>query len=134
LIFQLVREQRSLLEQRLAPLDLTTQQAGVLLQVARQREARPNQIAIDVGTDTAGMTRLLDRLEAKGLLARRDDPGDRRSLIIELTRAGEELARKAGPIFGSLERDLSAGHSAVEVERIQSMLRRLLNNLQSARP
>ena len=134
LIFQLVREQRSLLEQRLAPLDLTMQQAGVLLQVARQREARPNQIAIDIGTDTAGMTRLLDRLEGKGLLVRRNDPGDRRSLIIELTREGSELARKAAPIFGSLERDLSAGHSAQEVEKIQSALRRLLSNLQSARP
>ncbi len=37
------------------------------------------------------MTRLLDKLEARGLLARSADPNDRRALNIQLTEAGESI-------------------------------------------
>jgi len=40
------------------------------------------------------MTRLLDRLEAKGLVARVADPGDRRALHIHLTDAGQAIWRE----------------------------------------
>ncbi len=39
------------------------------------------------------MTRLLDRLEARGLTVRIADPGDRRALNIQLTAAGQQIAR-----------------------------------------
>ena len=39
------------------------------------------------------MTRLLDKLEARGLLARSADPNDRRALNIQLTEAGESIWR-----------------------------------------
>jgi DNA-binding MarR family transcriptional regulator len=135
LVFQLVREQRSLLEARLESFDLTMPQAAVLLRIAHQPGARPIQVASDIGTDTAGMTRLLDRLEAKRLVARENDPADRRSLVIHLTDAGKELAPKLGPIFGSVERDLTAGHSVDEVEQARMTLGRFLDNLRrAARP
>lgn len=43
--------------------------------------------------DPGAMTRLLDRLEAKGLVARVADPGDRRALHIHLTDAGLRIWR-----------------------------------------
>src|SRR5690606_23947902 len=39
------------------------------------------------------MTRLLDRLESRGLVARAPDPADRRALRIELTEDGRRIAR-----------------------------------------
>jgi DNA-binding MarR family transcriptional regulator len=132
LVFQLVREQRLLLDRRLAPLDLTMQQGAVLLRIARQGGIRPNEMAADVGTDTSGMTRLIDRLEAKDLVVRRPDPADRRSLIIELSETGKTLAPKLGPIFGSVERDLTTGHSAADLEQARAVLRRLLDNVRAA--
>jgi DNA-binding MarR family transcriptional regulator len=133
LVFQLVREQRLLLDRRLAPFDLTMQQGAVLLRIARQGGIRPNEMAADVGTDTSGMTRLIDRLEAKHLVVRRPDPADRRSLIIELSEAGKKLAPKLAPIFGSVERDLTTGHSTADLEQARAVLKRLLDNMREAR-
>jgi hypothetical protein len=65
LIHRVSRELRTALEAQLAPFGVTAQQAGLLLRSARQ-EISPNQLAPLLGTDTAGMTRLLDRLEDKG--------------------------------------------------------------------
>jgi DNA-binding MarR family transcriptional regulator len=46
------------------------------------------------------MTRLLDRLEGKGLIRRRNHPGDRRSIVIALTGQGRALVPHLAPIFG----------------------------------
>jgi DNA-binding MarR family transcriptional regulator len=132
LVFQLVREQRLLLDRRLVPLGLTMQQAALLLRVAREGQARPNKVAADVGTDTAGITRLLDRLEAKRLIVREPDPADRRSLIIRLTDDGQELAPELGRIFAGVERDLTAAHSAADISRAQTIMTRLLENVRKA--
>jgi MarR family 2-MHQ and catechol resistance regulon transcriptional repressor len=48
---------------------------------------------------TPGITRLLDRLERKGLVRRARHPEDRRQVLCEMTQAGIELLRKVdGPV------------------------------------
>jgi DNA-binding MarR family transcriptional regulator len=42
------------------------------------------------------MTKLLDRLESKGLLQRRPHPDDRRAVMIELTDEGRALVPPTG--------------------------------------
>jgi DNA-binding MarR family transcriptional regulator len=44
---------------------------------------------------TGGVTRLVDRMEAAGLVAREENPGDRRGRLVRLTRLGEETAVRA---------------------------------------
>ena len=44
---------------------------------------------------TGGVTRLVDRMEAAGLVARDDDPGDRRGRLVRLTPLGEETVVRA---------------------------------------
>src|SRR5438105_9995913 len=78
------REHTTVLDRRLAAFGLTAQQAAVLLG-ARKQPSSPSQLAETLGTDTAGMTRLLDRLEAKGLVRRRRHDQDRRAVLVELT-------------------------------------------------
>src|SRR5713101_4698162 len=90
LIHQVSRELTTALERRLAPHDITTQQAALLINAARG-ETSPKRLTSLLGTDTAGMTRLLDRLEAKGLVKRHSNPGDRRAIIIEVTQKGRAL-------------------------------------------
>jgi DNA-binding MarR family transcriptional regulator len=46
-----------------------------------------------LGVEKAGITGLVDRAERHGLVARSAVPGDRRSLQVALTAAGEEMAR-----------------------------------------
>ena len=47
---------------------------------------------------TGGVTRLVDRMEAAGLVERVDDPGDRRGRLVRLTPLGEETAVRAARV------------------------------------
>jgi DNA-binding MarR family transcriptional regulator len=44
---------------------------------------------------TGGVTRLIDRMEAAGLVTRDDNPGDRRGRLVRLTPLGERTAVRA---------------------------------------
>ena len=59
---------------------------------------------------SGSITTAVDRLVAKGLVRRGDDPADRRVRIVELTREGQKVI---GPAFARHEKDL---------ERIASVL------------
>lgn len=78
------------------------------------------------------MTRLLDRLEDKGLVRRRRHPGDRRSIIIEVTDEGRAIVPRLAPVFGRVTGRLLAGFSEAEVRELTGMLQRMLENLTGA--
>src|SRR5882672_716967 len=84
LVFHLGRELRTALDRRLLGHGITSQQAALLLLSRLLKEPSPIKMAARLGTDTAGMTRLLDRLETKGFIARRVSPDDRRLVVVEL--------------------------------------------------
>ena len=60
---------------------------------------RVQDIARAVAITVGGASQAVDRLESAGLCARRANPADRRSSIVELTPEGLELLRVAGPVF-----------------------------------
>src|ERR1700730_12278970 len=128
LVHQVSRELTTALERQLAPHDITTQQAALLINAARG-ETSPKRLTSLLGTDTAGMTRLLDRLEAKGLVKRHSDPGDRRAIIIEVTQKGRELVPARAPVVGRSAQQLVAGLSAAEVGQLTGLLQRMLTIL-----
>lgn len=130
LVLRLGIEIRTAFDRRLAHFDLTMQQAGLLLHCTDPRP--PAQIAPILGTDTAGMTRLVDRLEARGLLQRRRNPDDRRSILLEPTPAGLALIPELRPIFRETVRDLMDGFSAPEAARLFELLGRLAANTRAA--
>ena len=47
---------------------------------------------------TGGVTRLVDRMEAAGLVERAEDPGDRRGRLVRLTPQGEQMVIRAARI------------------------------------
>jgi DNA-binding MarR family transcriptional regulator len=130
LLHQLARDVTTTLDRRLAPLGVTTQQAA-LLHNAASGGASARQLAAAVGWDTAGMTKLLDRLEGKGLIERRPNPDDRRSVVIEPTEQGLALVPALAPVFGAVARQLFDGFSDAEVANLTSSLRRMGENLNS---
>jgi DNA-binding MarR family transcriptional regulator len=132
LLFQVARALRTDLEREVAQSGITSQQAGLLLNAWRHRGISPGQLAAPLGTDTAGMTRLLDRLEAKGLVFRRSGASDRRLVAIELTEAGSALVPQLTPVFHQVNARLLAGLTDEEVRRLEQLLRRLRDNLLSA--
>ena len=130
LLHQVARDVTTSLDRRLAPFGVTTQQAA-LLHNASSGEASSAQLMEAVGTDTAGMTRLLDRLEAKGFLSRRPNPRDRRSVLVEPTERGLALIPEIAPVFGEVAGQLFEGFSDDEAATFISFLHRMRENLGS---
>lgn len=54
-----------------------------------------SSLAGTVGCDASNITGITDRMEARGLIERRDDPSDRRVKLIALTGDGRELRDRA---------------------------------------
>jgi DNA-binding MarR family transcriptional regulator len=130
LLHQVTRDSTTQLDRRFASLGVTTQQAALLVN-ASSGVTSPSQLMAAVGTDTAGMTRLLDRLEAKEFLRRSPNPDDRRSVLVEPTERGLALVPDLTPVFGEMARQLFAGFSDDEIADFTSFLRRMRENLKS---
>lgn len=128
LVAHVGRELRTALDRKLMGHGLTSQQAALLLLSRLLREPNPAKIAARLGTDSAGMTRLIDRLEKKGLIFRKTSPEDRRSIVIVLGPKSKHVLPRLIPEFRSVEEGLLDGFSKHEVEQLNSMLRRLLEN------
>jgi DNA-binding MarR family transcriptional regulator len=130
LLHLLARDLTTTLDRRLAPLGVTTQQAA-LLGLAGTGTATPSQLMTELGTDTAGMTRLLDRLEAKGLITRAPNPADRRSVVVKATKDGLGLIPQLNPVFAQVTGELFEGFTDDEIDTLISQLHRMRENLRS---
>ena len=81
--------------------------------------------------DTGAMTRLLDRLEAKGLCRRRRSTTDRRVVNVELTDQGRVSALAIPHVLAQVQNDHLAGFSTAEWQQLQDFLRRIMDNAQA---
>lgn len=70
---------------------VTLPQFRVLVMVAAQGPLNLRAVASGLGVHPSNATRACDRLVAGGLLDRRDDPADRRNLVLTLTDEGRRL-------------------------------------------
>lgn len=93
----------SLQEECLAPLDLTFVEYTVL-RVLEDGPKSPSRLAEYVVRTTGGMTKIVDRLERRGLVERVPDQADRRGVLVALTGEGRELGTKASDAY-SVGRD-----------------------------
>lgn len=80
--------------------DLSVREYGVLLTLSTQQEhhLRMNQLADAVVLSQSATTRLVNRLEDRGLLRRYLCPTDRRGIYTEVTEAGFALLEAARPV------------------------------------
>jgi DNA-binding MarR family transcriptional regulator len=77
--------------------DLVAPEYGVLYALASAPEGlRITELGEDVLLTQPGMSRLVARLEARGLVHRVDDPDDARACRIRLTEAGADVQRRVG--------------------------------------
>ena len=82
------------------------------------------ELAAALGIDPPNATALVDDLEDQGLVRRRPHPTDRRAKVVEATRRGKTLARRADDILATPPAALSALTSD-DLEALQRILERL---------
>jgi len=78
----------------LQELGITGQQMGILLSLTRGVAATPFELSKLLCIDTGLMTRMLDKLEARGLLSRSRSLDDRRVVNLTLTDSGQQAAER----------------------------------------
>lgn len=109
--------------------DLTVGEARTLYYVARCPEARQAELAERMHVEPMTLSNFLDRLEQKGLIARRLDPRDRRAKHALVTRAAEPLVKRISTLAHEVRASATVGFSASEVETLRRMLQRMRENL-----
>ena len=77
-------------------------------------------------TTSGGLTNMLHRLEANGLIARMPDPSDRRGVLVTLTDGGLALIQDATTAYINAENQLIAGLSPAQAETLTLALRDFL--------
>ncbi|MCP3717215.1 MarR family winged helix-turn-helix transcriptional regulator [Paraburkholderia sp. CNPSo 3281] len=115
-------------QRAVAELGVTSQQASILFMVATGKCTLAAELAREYGIDASAVTRLVDRLEKRGLLKRVRSSEDRRAVRLALTPEGLAIAARMPAIFRSVTEHLSAGLTPEEVGFLKSMLRRILSN------
>jgi DNA-binding MarR family transcriptional regulator len=111
----------------LAPLGISGREAAVLGVLAEGGSLSQHQAARRLAIDRTTMVALLDGLEAKGLVERRPDPGDRRKNVVELTPAGQQTLRKATEATEDAERRFLAPLGDAGAKRFRDALRSLVS-------
>ncbi|MBV9860227.1 MAG: MarR family transcriptional regulator [Alphaproteobacteria bacterium] len=116
---------------RAARLGLTRAQSSVLAYLARQEGINQAALAQILEIEPITLARLLDRLQAAGLVERRADPNDRRARLLYLTEAAYPLLDRIFELAAEVRDDALAGISEPDRTRLVDMLLEIKSNLLS---
>ncbi|MFF3573126.1 MarR family winged helix-turn-helix transcriptional regulator [Nocardia jiangxiensis] len=115
----------SVMEEALRPLGVELRHFAVLIELVNHGPTVQRDLVAATGSDKAGIMRIVDDLERKGLAVRRAVPGDRRVRAVEITARGLELFDAAHVAAKPLAERLVAELSLGESEQLADLLTRL---------
>jgi DNA-binding MarR family transcriptional regulator len=130
LIYLTAQNLRNIGEKTLAPHDLTIEQLHPLKIISFSPGITQRQIGDECNKSAANLTRILDRLQKKSLIERRNNPDDRRASLVFLTKEGESLIAKVTELFDSLTEKVVAGICHKDQQIIRQSLHKMAANLE----
>lgn len=107
---------------------LTNSQWAPLMMIHQGQVNTICQLAREFHTDVGAMTRMVDRLESKGLCQRERSTTDRRVVVIRLTPAGEAAIGHVPPVIVQVLNDYLAGFTHAEWRTLIDLLNRMHAN------
>lgn len=119
------------IDKALEPAGLTNAQWVPLVKLHMRQASTVAELARECNIDAGAMTRTLDRLEAKGLVARVRSCEDRRVVNLELTPEGREAARHIPAVLCEVQNAFLQGLSVAEWQQLKDLLRRIHANGQA---
>jgi len=114
------------MDSALRPLDINGQQMGILLALTRGMAATPFEISKLLGIDSGLMTRMLDKLEEKGLLERSRSINDRRVVNLTLTSKGRMVSAEIPAIAPEVLNHRLKGFSQEEFDEFRRLLHKFV--------
>jgi DNA-binding MarR family transcriptional regulator len=116
------------LDAELASLDITAAQFAILKSIAHEEADSASGICKDMSYDPGAMTRMLDRLERRGLVRRVAHPHDRRASNLELTAEGTAVYPKLRATAMKVLNRFLDGFTQKEARQLERFLQRMLEN------
>jgi MarR family transcriptional regulator, multiple antibiotic resistance protein MarR len=116
------------IDQELAPLQISHAQWIVVMLLGDGAATTAAELCKILIYDPGAMTRLLDRLEKKGVLRRVRTSDDRRAVRLELTAAGDKLYPRILEALVQVFNRLLHGFSKNEVQQLEQLLKRMVAN------
>lgn len=123
-------------QQVLEPFELTPSDYSVLAALRRNGKPyalNPSQLYTRLQRSSGGMTKILKRLEQRGLVSRASNPDDARGSVISLTRRGLSIQDRAFHAFLAASDTLLAALPDAEREAADRSLRSLLDAFEALR-
>ena len=111
------------------PLGATLQIWRVLAALRERDGRRMGDLSETTSIEVSTLTRLVDGMEKKGLVARRRNDADARAVMLHATPAGRRLTQRLVPIAERYETVALAGFNATEAEALKASLQRLFANM-----
>ncbi len=115
------------LDAELAPYDISAAQYVILVGLANGVDSASG-LCKGASYDPGAMTRMLDRLERKGLVQRVRCPEDRRVVKLALSAEGRAVYPKLVETAAKVTNRKLEGFSKIEAQQLETLLQRMLDN------
>ena len=133
-IIWLISKSRYLLKRKLQDelkeYDISLEQWAILSRVYRAEGCNQKKIAEMSLKDRAAVTRILNILENKELVERKNSTYDKREFLIYLTDKGHDLYNKTAVIMSQSLHEINSIFSESELEQLEISLNKLISNLE----
>jgi DNA-binding MarR family transcriptional regulator len=111
--------------ERLAPINLTPPDAGVIRRIGLSPGISQKELGEHLGIMPSRMVALVDNLQTTGVVERRRNRDDRRNYALELTWRGKQILADLARIAAEHEDDLCAALSEEERLQLRDLCRRI---------
>jgi len=119
-------------DEEMIGMGITGAQWVILMRIASGCASTAAELCRFSRYDTGSMTRMLDRLEEKGLIRRVRSNKDRRLIHLELTEAGHELHPLLPPVAVKVLNAHLKGFSQEELDLFKNFLNRMRANSEAS--
>ena len=133
-LFRAARVHRILAGSLLRDTGLYPGQELLMMQLWARGEQRQADLIKTLGLDPSTVTKMLQRLEQSGFVARKPSPDDRRAVLVNATHAGQALRDQVMQAWRGLEEATAAGFTETEFRQAMGVLARIEANLATPSP
>ena len=116
-------------DRHVADIGVTAAQFVVITRLAAaERKKSASDLCKEMSYDAGAMTRMIDRLESKGLIRRARCPQDRRLVYLEMTEQGRAVYPRLRELSMAIQNRFLRGFSRADARQLESLLGRMLEN------
>ncbi len=117
----------------LKPFDLNEVSFSALIMTfaSADNAISPSQLCDVTGESRTNMTRIMDDLEARGLIRRQRGSADRRRLIVRLTAKGDKLVRTIMPVMWKYQKKIYQDFGVGDMKRLNGILKKQVATIEN---